>query len=324
MTIPSLVASFDVNAIIASESLPSARPRLLYFYFCAIAILYYDHLLTFPAEVAYIWRRPKSRSAYWFFLNRYLNFFSTLPVTVFNFVRFDHAVCTKYAFFRQVLLVVQVVVVDLILSLRVYALYGLDRRILYMFACATVIGMGITGWAISAQHNPRDLEDYSVPGCFLPLSVSSGTDLAAVWEALLAYDLLIFGTILFRTSQFWLRHRGSLSSPALMTLMQRDGALYFIAMTLANLSNIITFYLGGSFTKGGLSTFATTISVTMTSRLMLNLHALADRGLYSEAAFHSRVSDRADETLDTIFPSYSAAGPAIELRRTEASAPLNM
>ncbi|KAJ7121084.1 hypothetical protein C8R44DRAFT_171781 [Mycena epipterygia] len=177
------MVSFTLKGF-TSQGLPSIRPLLLYFHFCAITILYYDHLLTLPAEVAYIWRRPKSRSAYWFFLNRYLTFFTTLPITVFNFVQFNHDVCGKYALFRQILLVVQVVIVDLILSLRVYAMYGLDRRILYILCCATVIGMAITGWAIATQDNSRDQEDYSVQGCFLPLSPRSGTRKSTISETI--------------------------------------------------------------------------------------------------------------------------------------------
>ncbi|KAJ7698020.1 hypothetical protein B0H17DRAFT_1197013 [Mycena rosella] len=313
------MATSSPSPLEESESLPATRPLLLYLYFCAIVILYYDHLLTLPAEVAYIWRRAKTRSAYWFFLNRYLNFFCTLPIAVFNFVQFDHvrSVFARH-FFPYSINITQLRQVRafpaglargaVILSLRVYAMYGLNRRILYTFCLATVVAAGIAAWAISGQNNSRDLEDYRVRGCFLPLSPSSGTResyLAAVWEALLAYDLLIFTMILTRSSKFWLRDR----PPGYSTLhlMQRDGALYFVAMSLANLSNIISFYVGGPFTKGGLSTFATrytprvfelrlrvafsdapppppgSVSVTMTSRLILNLHAMANRGLYLSA-----------------------------------------
>ncbi|KAJ6622843.1 hypothetical protein B0H10DRAFT_2013005 [Mycena sp. CBHHK59/15] len=307
----------DSETISTSDSLPTTRPLLLYFYFMAIAVLYYDHFLTFPLEFAYIWRRPKSRSTYWFFLNRYLTFFTTVPITIFNFVDFDHDVCSKYALFRQILLVVQVVVVDLILSLRVYAMYGLDKRILYILCCGTVMGMGITGWSISAQQNSRALEDYSVPGCFIPLSHDSGSHLVAVWEALLAYDLLIFGIILFRSSRIRLRDTVASSSTPIMYLMLRDGALYFVAMALANLSNIISFYIGGPFVKGGLSTFATSVSVTMTSRLMVNLHAFADRGLYTEAI--SRDS-RSPQILDSIvYQPYSTGGTGFELETRRRS-----
>uniref|UniRef100_A0A0W0FB88 Uncharacterized protein n=1 Tax=Moniliophthora roreri TaxID=221103 RepID=A0A0W0FB88_MONRR len=52
-------------------------------------------------------------------------------------------------------------------------------------------------------------------------------------------------------------------------------------MVLANLANILTFYLCGPFMRGGLSTFVSCISVTMLYRLMLNLHSNADTGLYT-------------------------------------------
>ncbi|KAF8874537.1 hypothetical protein BD779DRAFT_251463 [Infundibulicybe gibba] len=67
----------------------------------------------------------------------------------------------------------------------------------------------------------------------------------------------------------------------LITLLLRDGAIYFAVMALSNLANILTFYLCGPFLRGGLSTFSTSISVTIMSRLILNLHETANIGLFS-------------------------------------------
>ncbi|KAK7457757.1 hypothetical protein VKT23_010096 [Stygiomarasmius scandens] len=93
--------------------------------------------------------------------------------------------------------------------------------------------------------------------------------------------------------------------------MFRDGAIYYGVMVLVNLANMITYYTMGSNMKGGLSTFASSISVTMMSRLMLNLHKTADEGLYStihptistEDTYlnpHSRVSHTGQVELDTV------------------------
>ncbi|KAF5336485.1 hypothetical protein D9611_006684 [Ephemerocybe angulata] len=49
------------------------------------AILYYDHILTFKSEVAHLWARPKSHSSYWFFLNRYFAFFTNIAVLTLSF-----------------------------------------------------------------------------------------------------------------------------------------------------------------------------------------------------------------------------------------------
>jgi hypothetical protein len=73
--------------------------------FLPLAILYYDHFLTlrkFPPaltaqgaesdgiwhigpEIKHLWKRKKSHSAYWFFLNRYFAFLANLSVTILGF-----------------------------------------------------------------------------------------------------------------------------------------------------------------------------------------------------------------------------------------------
>jgi hypothetical protein len=40
--------------------------------FASFTILIWDHIITFPAEVEYIWKGKKSFLVYLFFLNRYL------------------------------------------------------------------------------------------------------------------------------------------------------------------------------------------------------------------------------------------------------------
>ncbi|KAF8890463.1 hypothetical protein BD779DRAFT_1517895 [Infundibulicybe gibba] len=67
----------------------------------------------------------------------------------------------------------------------------------------------------------------------------------------------------------------------MITLFLRDGGIYFAVMALANLANILTFYFCGPFLQGGLSTFSSSISVTMMSRFMLNLHETANIGIFS-------------------------------------------
>ncbi|EPQ54297.1 hypothetical protein GLOTRDRAFT_94608 [Gloeophyllum trabeum ATCC 11539] len=60
-------------------------------------------------------------------------------------------------------------------------------------------------------------------------------------------------------------------------LFLRDGALYYGCMVLANAANILTYY---PLLKGALSIFANTISVTMMSRLILNLYRYVESRSY--------------------------------------------
>ncbi|KIK56437.1 hypothetical protein GYMLUDRAFT_247932 [Collybiopsis luxurians FD-317 M1] len=84
----------------------------------------------------------------------------------------------------------------------------------------------------------------------------------------------------------------------LVDIILRDGSLYFGIMAFANAINISTFYVSVNsiipsdynsqplqypfpYMRGALSTFASSMSVTMMSRLMFNLHKVAESGLHT-------------------------------------------
>ncbi|KAJ7208346.1 hypothetical protein GGX14DRAFT_454422 [Mycena pura] len=66
--------------------------------------------------------------------------------------------------------------------------------------------------------------------------------------------------------------------------MLRDGAMYFGAIVIANLANIFTFYFGDVLLSGLISWFTTSLSVTLLSRLMLNIHETGSAGIDSTMA----------------------------------------
>ncbi|KAF8890464.1 hypothetical protein BD779DRAFT_273355 [Infundibulicybe gibba] len=95
-----MVSASDANDIYLSG----------YLHLVAITLLYYDHFITMgmsptsnthphiqlaksEGEVKYLWRRPKRRSAYWFFLHRYFSFFMNIMTTLFKLTTSDPKVC---------------------------------------------------------------------------------------------------------------------------------------------------------------------------------------------------------------------------------------
>ncbi|KAG1798848.1 uncharacterized protein HD556DRAFT_1348463 [Suillus plorans] len=60
--------------------------------------------------------------------------------------------------------------------------------------------------------------------------------------------------------------------------------MYFAGMTSVNLPNILTYFCGSEIIRGSLSSFTTCMSVTLISRLMLNLHGCVDTGIFSSPA----------------------------------------
>jgi len=264
------------------DNMSAARDLIINvsFYLLAITFLYYDHFLTFSDEVSYIWRRPKSASSYWFFANRYLAFTGNIFIAVFGFRTMSVSSCETYGLCRQLFLVVNVVLVGVLLTIRIFALYGRDWRILWFMLGTASVLLGISIWSLFGQHS---YPAKNVSGCHIGISKETAVRLAVAWECLFVYDSLLF--ILTVRKTFTARHRhelgGLATSVPILSLILRDGAIYFAVMAFANFCNIVTFYIAGPLFKGGLSTFAACISSTMMSRLMLNLHEIADIGILS-------------------------------------------
>ncbi|KAF8881203.1 hypothetical protein BD779DRAFT_1788338 [Infundibulicybe gibba] len=302
--------------LLGSESAATAKEILLhnYFHIFAVSFLYYDHIITSGNEIDYLWKRPKSASAYWFFLNRYFAFFGNISVTVLGFTALSPQSCKQYSLFRQVLLIANQVLVCILLTLRIYALYGCSIRVLaYMVGSGAVL-LGVSVWVLFGQKS-APAEQSS--GCHIALSSETAIRLASAWEALFIYDTILFCLTLGKT---W-RARAAITRMrvSIIALILRDGAIYFAVMALANLANILTFYVGTYLLRrtikcltlpssAGLSsevasqpsqagklpinypfTGAQLTSLlqyirTMMSRLMLNLHETADIGIFSSEA----------------------------------------
>ncbi|KAI3621489.1 hypothetical protein WG66_009423 [Moniliophthora roreri] len=137
---------------------------------CGIVILYWDHILTFPTEVKYLWKRPRFTSAYLFFLNRYFNTFANVIVifSLFGPRSFlESTECKPLEDLREGIIIVTQVIVMIIMTLRIYAIYGCNKRLLRVLigililllagaAVATFYEAGEEEIASIRCHTPRD------------------------------------------------------------------------------------------------------------------------------------------------------------------------
>ncbi|KAF9549074.1 hypothetical protein CPC08DRAFT_769155 [Agrocybe pediades] len=299
------------SALNAPQLSPFVRSRLA-------VLFYYDHAITIGGdsdilaqniaqswltgrEINYLWKRPKRRSSYWFFANRYIPFFANIAITILSYMDLTPERCVAYSLhphdlisdtrgrscrrftlFRQVFAVVNQIIVSLLLTLRVYALYECSSRILtFMLGTGTIsIGIACLKWTLFRQQSTNSLEAV-VGGCHIGLTRETAFRIATAWEAVFAYDCLIFTLTIMKTWKGRKNYAITGTRMPLITLILRDGAIYFAVMALANFGNVLTFYLGGTFLRGGLSMFSSSISITMMARLMLNLHERADDGLFT-------------------------------------------
>ncbi|EEB92385.1 hypothetical protein MPER_09114 [Moniliophthora perniciosa FA553] len=146
--------------------------------------------------------------------------------------------CKAFSFYCQVLILVSQCAVCTVMTIRVYALYCSDCRILWLFGVAFVFAAGLSGFVLSGQDKIR----YPVlTVCHIGIPRPTAVRIVGLWWTLFAYDTIIFLLTVSRTYQF--RHKTPLQQirPSLF----QDGAIYFAAMALVNLANIVTFYVCG-------------------------------------------------------------------------------
>jgi len=265
----------------------------------SITFLYWDHCLTFSDEVRFLWKKAKTRSTVYFFINRYVAFFGDAIITVFRFVAVPTSWCTHVNLFRQLLLVINQCLVCLLLTLRIYALYGRNIRVYIGMLGFGAVSLGISCWALIGKNG---VPVPNVVGCHINNSLKMGVYIAVPWEALLVYDLVIFLALFYKSFKTRAESPTVRWHTPLMGLLIRDGAIYFVLMAFFNMGNILTFYFAGDTLRGCLSTMASCMSVTLTSRLMLNLHSVDRTGIFSTTT-----------RLDSWSSPYDDSGGGIEL-----------
>ncbi|KIK40386.1 hypothetical protein CY34DRAFT_269993 [Suillus luteus UH-Slu-Lm8-n1] len=259
------------------------------------SILMYDHVATLPEEIAFIWRRPKALSGMLFLFNRYLALLANISSLVVAYAplsdeRFvsswflnitqQRYSCMRYTLFRQLSLIFQAIVVCLIMTIRTYALYGGSKRLL---ACLTII-MSALAIAVSVGSFGQFLGNaVLLPGigCYETYAAATAARLGLAWLAEMVFELLIFILIVYRICKTKGLRLSLVTRGNIIDIIFHDGAMYFGAMALINTPNIITYYSGSVAVRGSLSTLTSCLSVTLMSRLMLNLHKSIDTGILS-------------------------------------------
>jgi len=144
---------------------------------------------------------------------------------------------------------------------------------------SAIVLVTMASWSLYGQTGVSDAP--TAGSCHNNLGHQTSIRMAAAWEALLAYDCIIFCLTVFKTWTARPVHTTTGVNIPLITLLLRDGSLYFAVLALCNFSNILTFHFAGPFLRGSLSMFASCLSLTLICRLMLNLHRTADSGIYT-------------------------------------------
>ncbi|KAJ7107320.1 hypothetical protein C8R44DRAFT_804494, partial [Mycena epipterygia] len=228
-----------------------------------IVVLVYDYLLTIGSEVKIIWSSKRRLSKYWFLVVRYISLGCNATIVTFYFGNLSPECLRSCSTMEKVLegfTLLQEVFVRLTLSLRVWGMYGFNRWVLVAILTTSIIG-GAMGALTIIKYEGRQMPALQgFNGCHTKIPRSTA------WEVQLAYDLLVFG---LTVRAAW-RDRSAmrLVPGSLIEILVRDACSIIV---LASLANVLTLYLGDIRIARILSWWTTSLSVTLISRLNLNL-----------------------------------------------------
>ncbi|KAG1862536.1 hypothetical protein DFJ58DRAFT_775576 [Suillus subalutaceus] len=248
------------------------------------SILIYDHVMTLPEEIALIWRRPKALFAMLFLLNRYLALFGiTCSMVMQPFLVSDEE--SSYVVSRSLPREVHMLKSSVIMAMRIYALYGCSQRVLAWMTITIIALVGIA-CAVTFAQVSGDAAILPGIGCYEVYPTETYVILFATlriglaWVALFVFDLLIFVLTVYKICMTRGLPRLSLTTRRnVIDVMFQDGKSFVcLAMALINIPNILTYYVA---IRGSLCNFTSCLSVTLISRLVLNLHETTDTGILS-------------------------------------------
>ncbi|KAJ3509774.1 hypothetical protein NLJ89_g5040 [Agrocybe chaxingu] len=261
-------AEFETLASVASHLRDAKCVQL-----AAFAILIYDHALTFPLEVERIWKQKVTGPAILFLLNRYVTPLQYIVIiTAFHLPTWTGKACDDFVMFEGALSAVMSNVCEVIMILRVYALYGRSNKILAFLGLLWLLQLVIslkgvsTGVAVQLPPFPPFV------GCIL---TGPNNWFSVVWVGPLVTDTAIFVLMLWRIR----RYIRSTESIPLLHIFVRDGLIYFLVIFLMNFMNALLFFLAPEDLKPIGAPFSAMMTAVMISRLVLNLRSAKSAGV---------------------------------------------
>ncbi|TFK21183.1 hypothetical protein FA15DRAFT_758890 [Coprinopsis marcescibilis] len=265
----------------------------------ALVVVYHDYFLTLSREVHWIW--PSSRGLSLipaiFYLNRYLALvgfpllahrtFATPidrlrpdPVSIkaissqsMRTLILNSQICDKINFLKNALPYVLHILAAVFSVVRTYGLYGRSRKVL-IFLCIGLLSALAGALVLFFVSTGKETPLVFVDNCFHGVADDNAFRTALQYSFLLCFDLAIFILILCKSLQ---RSRRDTGTP-LLTILIRDGTLFFGIMSLTCLAIILSFGYSSTASRGQGIVLGASFSSILVSRIILNIRDPSLRG----------------------------------------------
>jgi len=166
-------------------------------------------------------------------------------------------------------------IAEIILQVRLYALYYLNKKILALMVICFLSASATSAYVIAATLTDLRVRTEIVPGVPFCVPVNVPHRLFAFWIPIIAFESLLCAMALYRGLQ-GISGSGSIfrSGRRLVAILVRDSILFFFVVLAAYSANLLVFIFGSDdFLEVPLG-FSIAMSCVMGNRLILNVRHL--------------------------------------------------
>ncbi|KAF8066776.1 hypothetical protein FPV67DRAFT_1582357 [Lyophyllum atratum] len=239
--------------------------------------IFHDYFITLEDEIRYIWSMKGCTAKYMFLWIRYYS----LALLVFDVTQIhlfsrpgitSNVVCVAMDPITRMAGAIALWSIEVIMQLRVYALYGSSRKI--AFLNATLFLCSITGFCWVLVYNTRlrsalirDTVRLPLPGC---PTLHSGLEWLQ-WVPATAFEGLLFGFALFKTLRSTASRALNGVKISLYSLVLRDNLSYFFTIGVLLICNNLMVVGVTHIPWFSYSPFHAAMGI-LTTRMLLNIH----------------------------------------------------
>ncbi|KAJ7028364.1 hypothetical protein C8F04DRAFT_1119801 [Mycena alexandri] len=194
-----------------------------------LAALTYDTILCINQEYRFVWKSPWNLVKWLYLWTRYSTFVDTaLSVQLKTQLHLDESACHAATTFIRVFAIVGIMVTEVILTMRTYAIYGRPTKLLVFFVIMWSAICGVNIWGMIQWSNTL----VQVPGspahsCNLDSSTNAGL---VCYRSLLAGDSVIVLLTAWSALRTFSLSRSAHRNSTLVTTFYRDGLLFYVAI----------------------------------------------------------------------------------------------
>ncbi|KAI0073637.1 hypothetical protein K474DRAFT_172789 [Panus rudis PR-1116 ss-1] len=242
-----------------------------YLRIASLAIAGYDYILTIPAELRF-YRSQRSwmisPGCLLFILIRYLSICTLIISNVGYFGTFSAETCRHYYLAAPTFKVLQTMISQIVLGIRAYNISKRSQIVFWSLLCLFILTLSMEWFTNMWGRAPtQNMFHNCTPG--------NTTNHLSVWlyyVLAMAYDLITLGISTFYLIG-WSSNPNKMSG--LVRLMFYDGLGYFVALTGANVFNLILYRTTDESYQSSGASVGYTVTWIMTQRILIHLRDAA-------------------------------------------------